>query len=717
MKSIYSVSNKINFYAECKKIYLSNPNSDLYIFHDNNIILNQEFDNDEITIANPSIFSEVNPHNNIIHDTIVLPQKYAKILLNYNEKAALFVLNLFLYLIKKIDLPYKYLSNINNSELEQDLTIARSLKEYFDNKNYSPVSYGYLDSLNIFGDSIFVRKILPSSNINDLLSFKHSNKNSNKSKIAFCFLMRTQHNQPKVWEEFFRNEKDYKVYVHTTEYVDLDWNIPHKMVLHVDSAYGFVNRVYEELMKTAINDDPSLTHFIFLSESCVPIKSMSVVREICVKDKSWIEEIDESEYDKNNSIRYRLSNAINELLKCVKYSSNLPDKRLYKNINKHKPHFILCRKDAENFLNTSNEYKNFYEQIHGGNEHFLSYLNLDTKLRKSNKFYMKWDPSELNKKYYNQMFDMENKYKQYYLGLDKLDSLCDPILIDYLLGLYKPHIIDLFNSVYQNIFWYYYTLNRPYPFTKYDKNIKYLNGQHFINKITYWDYKLKIIKYFNKNNIPIGLKREIGAIKFIEHIILYDFLKKIIVNPKKILYITKCKYRKEVNNSYPSFNYFYRNAKYYTITYSEDNTIYHNIKVKSKFYKKFDKTQLNDIIVEVLLLKQKIESFNYESKIICLFVHILFMKFNQDTLIIVLNKNKKKKNNELYKKIKAIIEECYKEKFEIFNNSINLLIKDLEGSNGLDIKQIFTDKYKESLDFLKKYNMPITNKFLNFKFK
>jgi len=731
MKSIYSISNKINFYAECKKIYFKNPNSDLYIFHDNNLILNQEYDNDEIIIANPSVFSSVNPHNNIVHDTVVLPQKYAKILLNYNEKAALFVPNLFLYLINKLDLPYKYLTNINNSELEQDLTIVRSLKKYFDSKNYSPVSYGYLESLTIFGDSIFVRKILPSSNINELLSFKHSNKNSTKCKIAFCFLMRTKHNQPKVWEKFFKNETDYKVYVHTTEYIVLDWDIPHKIVLQVDSKYLYVNKVYEQLMSFAINDDPSLTHFIFLSESCVPIKSMSTVREICIKDKSLIEEIDESEYEKNKSINIRLNTALTDLFKSDNPTLILPDQELYLHMNKHKPHFILCKKDVEKFLKTSSKYKEFYQKIPSGNEHFLSYLNLKTQLKKSNIFYMKWDSSYLSNKYNKLLIDIENKYKQYYLGLDKPVSLCDPIIIDYLLGLYKPVYCELNYAMNPSTFFYYITLYQPYGFWNILGNaMEFINGRFVDKYIDYWSNKLKIIKYYSKNNIPKALKfndhLRVRLIHFPQHIVLHNFLKKIILNPENILYFHPDNpIYKQYQNRYPSLRYFYPKAKYTLIPMKQKN-----------IYNKYNDNIIYDIIVEVIALKGKIECFDYKSKFICLLVRvgtrendygktlyeqikhyeILFMKLESNILIIVLNKNKKRANNELYKKIKDIIEDNKKENIKQFNNALNLLIKDLEESKNLDIKKHFIDTYQGTLDFYKKYQIPLNNKFLNLKF-
>ena len=86
-------------------------------------------------------------------------------------------------------------------------------------------------------------------------------------------------------------------------------------------------------------------------------------------------------------------------------------------MNKHKPHFILCKKDVEKFLNTSLKYKEFYQRIPSGNEHFLSYLNLKTKLKKSNKFYMKWDSSYLTNKYNKLLIDIEKNMKNGYIRL------------------------------------------------------------------------------------------------------------------------------------------------------------------------------------------------------------------------------------------------------------------------------------------------------------
>jgi hypothetical protein len=92
------------------------------------------------------------------------------------------------------------------------------------------------------------------------------------------------------------------------------------------------------------------------------------------------------------------------------------------------------------------------------------------------------------------------------------------------------------------------------------------------------------------------------------------------------------------------------------------------------------------------------------------------MKLESNILIIVLNKNKKRANNELYKKIKDIIEDNKKENIKQFNNALNLLIKDLEESKNLDIKKHFIDTYQCTLDFYKKYKIPLNNKFLKLKF-
>ena len=714
---MYKILNKVNFFSEGKNIYIKNPNIPIYTFYDSNITISKNFksNSDSIIIAHPSVSVTCNPHKRVLHDTIVLPNKYAKQIFAYNEKAALFTPNLFLYLIKKLDLPYEYISNIDHlsSSLEYDVLMINTLKTFTDNKQYSPTSYNNITSLDIFGDAVFVRKVLPTSNIHDLLSFNHSGKNENNVKIAFCFLMRTVHNQPKVWESFFENETDYKVFIHTTEYVNIEWNIPFTIVNKVDSQYLFVNKVYRQLMSKAIEADDTLTHFIFLSESCVPIQSMNEVRKLCIPDSSWIEKIPESFAAERSSTELRLSLMYKDILKI----NSLTDKFTYNDLNliKHKPHFILCRRDVKDLLNAFTRNNELYDKIPSGNEHFLSLISVNFK--STNKFYMNWDSSMLKKKFYNELTKIEQKYKQYFMGLNPPRRLCDSIILDYILNLNT--VTSHFLAMNPSIFYFYATIHAPYGFWNHTKYIVFYHNRFVDSYDDYWTNKLRVTKYFNSLSIPKALNindyDRYVLVFFPQHIVLNNVLKKKKIHPLEILYLSNSsskEYYFKIRQFYLSLKYFYPHSKYYS-----------NLVSNSFQY---------DLVIETIEMQSAIKSLNYNTKYITLFVHtfknpndfyekikhykIIFLKLEEGIMIVVLNPNVKSENPNLLKEINDLVEKYIKKNLKIFKKALELLILDLEDSPKLNIKKLCEKAYKKTMKFFEKYDFKVTKEFKEFTF-
>ena len=702
---MYKILNKVNFFSECKNIYIKNPNIPIYTFYDSNITISKNFKSkpDSIIIAHPSVSVTCNPHKRVLHDTIVLPNKYAKQIFAYNEKAALFTPNLFLYLIKKLDLPYEYISNIDHlsSSLEYDVLMINTLKTFSDNKQYSPTSYNNITSLDIFGDAVFVRKVLPTSNIHDLLSFNHSGKNENNVKIAFCFLMRTVHNQPKVWESFFENETDYKVFIHTTEYVNIEWNIPFTIVNKVDSQYLFVNKVYRQLMSKAIEADDTLTHFIFLSESCVPIQSMNEVRKLCIPDSSWIEKIPESIAAEKSSIERRVSLTYKEI-----YRINMIHDTEY-NIIKHKPHFILCRRDVKDLLNAFKQHDYFFDRIHGGNEHFLSLI--DVNIKETNKFYMLWDSSTIKKEFNHELTKIEQKYKQYFLGLNPPRKLCDTIVFEYLLKSAKFNS-NLFKGMHPSIFYFYSIFYGPYGFWNYIKYVVY-NGRYFDSYDDYWTNKLTVTKYFNTISIPkainISDSLRVVLLLFPQHIVLNSVLKEIKLQPDNVLYMWNfVGVMFSLRERFLSLKYFYPYSNYYL---NEANNIYY------------------DLIIERIEMQSTIKSLQYNAKYITLFVYnfknpddfyekikhykIIFLKLEDEVMIIVLDPNIKTDNPNLLKNINDLIKEFNEKQKRIFKKALKLLILDLENSPKLNVKKLCEKAYKKTMGFFKKHDFEVTKEF------
>ena len=67
---MYKILNKVNFFSECKNIYIKNPNIPIYTFYDSNITISKNFKSkpDSIIIAHPSVSITCNPHKRVLHD-------------------------------------------------------------------------------------------------------------------------------------------------------------------------------------------------------------------------------------------------------------------------------------------------------------------------------------------------------------------------------------------------------------------------------------------------------------------------------------------------------------------------------------------------------------------------------------------------------------------------------------------------------------------------
>jgi hypothetical protein len=94
-------------------------------------------------------------------------------------------------------------------------------------------------------------------------------------KIAFLFLIYDKINHENVWKTFFRNADPrlYNIYVHYKENVTTSFD-RHKLKHAIPTAWGDKSLVqaHNLLLKEALKDR-SNTHFILVSNSCVPFKT------------------------------------------------------------------------------------------------------------------------------------------------------------------------------------------------------------------------------------------------------------------------------------------------------------------------------------------------------------------------------------------------------------------------------------------------------------
>ena len=98
-------------------------------------------------------------------------------------------------------------------------------------------------------------------------------------KLAFCFLIYDEINREDLWNVFFKNIDPllYSIYIH------YKWNNPlkyfetYKLKNCIDTQLGDISLVKAQnlMIEEGLKDDN--THFIFLSNSCIPLKSFDFI--------------------------------------------------------------------------------------------------------------------------------------------------------------------------------------------------------------------------------------------------------------------------------------------------------------------------------------------------------------------------------------------------------------------------------------------------------
>jgi hypothetical protein len=99
-------------------------------------------------------------------------------------------------------------------------------------------------------------------------------------KVAFLFLIRDIINNPNVWYNFFdmEDKNNYNIYIHYTDVANLGWFDQYKIQpVRTEWADISIVKAMNILLFEALKDK-SNNMFIFLSESCVPIRSIKYIR-------------------------------------------------------------------------------------------------------------------------------------------------------------------------------------------------------------------------------------------------------------------------------------------------------------------------------------------------------------------------------------------------------------------------------------------------------
>jgi hypothetical protein len=211
-------------------------------------------------------------------------------------------------------------------------------------------------------------------------------------KIAFLFLTIGDIHQPNVWTKYFKeNQHKVSIYTHAKfpEKIVTPWM--KNVIPTVDTAWGKITNAYYHLFQEAAKD-PNNVKFVTISESCIPLKKFDVFYDTVTEDirTSYVKFMDRSNYDTEDRIKTQ------------------PGYERYEPFIKHYARMCLSRYHVEKLLK---EPFDFFNNMHVGDEFFLTLLHLEPGVDFVKDFeitYDNWEPKEK----YKQLTAEINKLKE-----------------------------------------------------------------------------------------------------------------------------------------------------------------------------------------------------------------------------------------------------------------------------------------------------------------
>jgi hypothetical protein len=239
------------------------------------------------------------------------------------------------------------------------------------------------------------------------------NKPSSK-KLALLFLIYDQIEHEELWYKWLENidKSKYSIYIHykiPSTGKKLKYFENNKIENCIETAWGDISLVKAQnlLLENALKD-PNNTNFIFLSNSCVPLKTFSHVYEFLDPSKSYFNLFKKEQ-------RFPRYNKIKEYTKV-------------ENITKAFQWSILSRKHATLLYKDREIYYKWYNKVEIPDEScYLTYLN-HTNLQ--NEIILVYDSANNSTTFVN-WFDIEYKYRDPQ-GIPKFYNKINNEELDYL---------------------------------------------------------------------------------------------------------------------------------------------------------------------------------------------------------------------------------------------------------------------------------------------
>jgi hypothetical protein len=181
-------------------------------------------------------------------------------------------------------------------------------------------------------------------------------------KIAFCFLTYDEIVRYDIWNKFFHNidNNKYTVYIHPKNIIPLNnytfqYNIVRNRIKTIKkNDINIVKATIRLLKETYENDlDKKITHYIFLSQSCIPLYNFDIIYNVVTKlPSSLLSFINNNKKDRY----YQLSNSIKKFIHPF-------------NFIKQQPNMVLTSNDVQ--LLISNDLTEHFKTMDCPDEHYF----------------------------------------------------------------------------------------------------------------------------------------------------------------------------------------------------------------------------------------------------------------------------------------------------------------------------------------------------------
>lgn len=182
-----------------------------------------------------------------------------------------------------------------------------------------------------------------------------------EKEIAYCFLTYHHIVRKDIWEKYFQYQTGYKVFIHAKEKIEAHhYSFPVNIIEDPIPTRGKTDisivRATLHLLRKAYESSPHVTHFLFLTQSCIPLYTYKIHREIILRSpKSILSFITHNKVERYHSLSFMLKRYIK------------PNQFV-----KQQPNMLLTREDVKWLI--ENDYTDFFQQMECPDEHY--FINL-----------------------------------------------------------------------------------------------------------------------------------------------------------------------------------------------------------------------------------------------------------------------------------------------------------------------------------------------------